>query len=74
MILDKECSLGDRSKVQSTTSASARVCLVLLSWRAGPICIHHQIVDSSPVQTQYVMQGIGGHRSMVEDASCMGLT
>jgi len=29
---------------------------------------------SPPIQTQYVMQGMGGRRSVVKDASCTGLT
>jgi len=47
-----------------------RVCLVLLSWRAGRVSTGIRI--SSPVQNQYVMQGIGGRRTVVEDASCIG--
>jgi len=36
----------------------------------------HQIIHGftpPPVQNQYVIQGMGGHLSVAEDASCIGL-
>ena len=50
------------------------MCLVLLSWRIVRVSIgiRHQIAHGftpTPVQTQYVKQGMGGRRLVAEDAS-----